>query len=97
MADAEPKYIEIIKPEIIKPEIQGKKETKPSDQNKGNKEMQITDKAIKKKKKDVDPAEAMNSFMQRLAGAESKSLSEERSSDVPLIQEKPKDEKKDKE
>jgi len=32
-------------------------------------------KAIKKKKKDVDPAEAMNSFMKRLAGAESKPVS----------------------
>jgi len=40
----------------------------------------MTDKAIKKKKKEVDPAEAMNSFMKRLAGAESKPVSEDRSS-----------------
>ena len=57
----------------------------------------MTDKAIKKKKKEVDPAEAMNSFMKRLAGAESKPVSEDRSSANSQIQEKPKDDRKDKE
>jgi len=54
------------------------------------------DKGFKKKKKEVNAVEAMNSFIKRLAGPESKPLSEDRSSSNSQIAEKPKDDRKDK-
>ena len=67
--------IEIIKPEIIKPSpiLKNKKGVNEPKQQEKN------EKQPKKKKKDVNHADAMNSFIQKLAGAKTTSESPTRS------------------